>query len=170
VTHHEPAYFGVLADWVERGELDVVQVHYSILTREAERRILPAAAERGMAVLVNMPFEKARLLKLVEGRALPGFAQEWGVRSWPQLFLKWVISHPAVTCALPATSNPQHVLDNMGALRGPLPDQGMRARLVKFMEAIPGFAELSGMPWYPEKRYSGITGRAQSALRQRSGG
>ena len=123
-----------------------------------------------LAVLVNMPFEKARLLNLVEGRALPSFAEEWGAHSWAQLFLKWVISHPAVTCALPATSNPRHMIDNLGAMRGPLPDQSMRARLVKFMEGIPGFAELSRMPWYPEKQYSGITGKAQSALRQRAGG
>ena len=81
VSHHELPAFPELAGWVERGDLDVVQVHYSIAAREAEQRILPAAAERGMAVMVNMPFEKGRLFKLVEGRSLPDFAREIGVRS-----------------------------------------------------------------------------------------
>ncbi|MEW6721139.1 MAG: aldo/keto reductase, partial [Thermodesulfobacteriota bacterium] len=145
VTHHELPYFGPLGDWVERGELDFVQVHYSIHTRMAEERILPAAADRGMGVLVNMPFEKARLFKIVEGRPLPDFAREIGAENWAQFFLKWVVSHPAVTCALPATSNPDHETENIGALRGPLPDREMRARMVKHMETIPGFDRLASM-------------------------
>ncbi len=161
VTHHELPYFGVLADWVEKGQVDFVQVHYSIHTRLAEQRILPAAAERGVAVLVNMPFEKARLFKITEGQRLPDFAKEIGVENWAQFFLKWVISHPAVTCAIPATSNPDHESENIGALRGPLPDQDMRARMVKHMETIPGFAKLAEMAPYPDRRYNGIINRAR---------
>jgi diketogulonate reductase-like aldo/keto reductase len=153
VTHHEVAYFPALANWVERGDLDFVQIHYSIVTREAEQRILPAAADRGTAVLVNMPFEKARLFKLVQGRPLPDFASEIGAQSWGQFFLKWVISHPAVTCVLPATANPDHVTDNVGALRGGLPDRKMRERMLKHMESIPGFNQLVQMAPYPEKIY-----------------
>ena len=93
VSHHELTAFGEVADWVERG----------------------------MAVMVNMPFEKGRLFKLVEGRALPDFAREIGVQSWGQYFLKWIVSHPAITCVLPATANPKHAADNMGALFGLLP-------------------------------------------------
>lgn len=155
VTHHELPYFAALAGWVERGEIDFVQVHYSIHTRQAEERILKAAADRGIAVLVNMPFEKARLFKIVEGRPLPDFAREIGAENWAQFFLKWVISHPAVTCAIPATTNPDHMSENIGALRGPLPDAELRARMVRHMETIPGFAELAQMPSYPGKQFQG---------------
>lgn len=162
VTHHELPYFPALAQWVERGTLDFVQVHYSIQTRLAEERILPAALDKGTAVQVNMPFEKARLFKLVEGRPLPDFAKELGIANWAQYFLKWVISHPAVTCAIPATNNPEHQSENIGALRGPLPDQEMRKRMLRHMETIPGFDKLHETPPYPGKTYNGIIRRAQS--------
>jgi len=162
VTHHELPYFGPLADWVEKGNLDFVQVHYSIHTRNAEERILPAAADKGVAVMVNMPFEKARLFKVVEGHTLPDFAKEIGASNWAQFFLKWVISHPAVTCAIPATTNPDHESENIGALRGPLPDREMRARMVRHMETIPGFDRLAAMPPYPGKTFNGVIRRAQS--------
>lgn len=168
VTHHETVYYDALASWVERGNLDFVQVGYSIFNRVAEQRVLPAAADQGTAVLVNMPLEKARLMKVVENQPLPDFAAEIGAESWAQFFLKWVLGHPAVTCALPATSNPDHVVDNVAAMRGPLPDEAMRARMVQHMETIPGFAEIGRMPWYPDKRYPGIIARAQGALRART--
>jgi diketogulonate reductase-like aldo/keto reductase len=169
VTHHEPSYFWPLAEWVERGEVDFVQVHYSIHTRMAEERILRAAADRGVAVLVNMPLEKGRLHRIVEGQPLPDFAQELGIETWSQYFLKWVIANPLVTTALPATSNPDHVLENVGAMRGPLPDQEMRARMVRHMESIPGFDRLADMPWYPGKSYPGLVATAQAAVRSRRG-
>jgi diketogulonate reductase-like aldo/keto reductase len=160
VSHHELGYFPELATWVEDGDLDVVQVHYSISVRDAEQRILPAAAERGMAVMVNMPFEKGRLFELVKGRALPDFAREIGVQSWGQYFLKWIVAHPAITCALPATANPRHAADNMGALYGPLPDQAMRARMLRHMESIPGFDAVSRTAPYPGRKYPGVIERA----------
>ncbi len=163
VTHHELPYFNALAQYVEQGQIDFVQVHYSIAIRNAEERILPAALDKGVAVQVNMPFEKARLFKLVEGRPLPDFAKEIGAANWAQFFLKWVISHPAITVAIPATSNPDHQAENIGALRGPLPDKEMRARMVKFMETIPGFDKLGSTPPYPGKAYNGIIRRAQNA-------
>ncbi|MBK8325485.1 MAG: aldo/keto reductase [Betaproteobacteria bacterium] len=163
VTHHEFPYFGALAGHVERSDLDFVQVHYSIQARQAEERILPAAMDKGTAVLVNMPFEKARLFKLVEGRALPDFAKELGIANWAQFFLKWVISHPAITVAIPATNNPAHQSENIGALKGPLPDKAMRDRMVKHMETIPGFDALQSTPPYPGKAYNGIIRRAQAA-------
>lgn len=166
VTHHELPYFSALAGWVEKGDLDFVQVHYSIHTRLAEERILPAALDRGTAVLVNMPFEKARLFKIVEGRKLPDFAREIGVENWAQYFLKWVISHPAITCAIPATTNPDHQSENIGALRGLLPDKEMRTRMVKHMETIPGFDKLAEMLPYPGKAYNGVIRRAQNLRRE----
>jgi diketogulonate reductase-like aldo/keto reductase len=168
VTHHETPYFPILADWVESGNVDFVQVHYSIHTREAEQRVLRAALDHGVGVLVNMPLEKARLHKVVEGRPLPSFARELGVETWSQFFLKWVIAHPAVTCALQATSNPDHLAENVGALLGPLPDPGMRERMVRHMESIPGFDQIARMPWYPGKHYAGVINRALAATRART--
>jgi diketogulonate reductase-like aldo/keto reductase len=102
-----------------------------------------------------MPFEKARLFKIVEGQPLPDFAKEIGAENWAQFFLKWVISHPAVTCAIPATTSPDHMSENIGALRGPLPDAAMRARMVRHMESIPGFEKLAEMVSYPGKQFHG---------------
>jgi diketogulonate reductase-like aldo/keto reductase len=168
VTHHESPYQPLLAGWIERGGIDFVQVNYSIATRGAEDRVLPAAADRGVAVLVNMPLEKARLHKLVAGRPLPDFAGEIGITTWSQFFLKWVMAHPAVTTVLAATSDPEHARENVGALKGPLPDREMRRRMLRHMETVPGFADVARMPWYPDKRYPGLIGRAQSEIRART--
>jgi len=156
ITHHEPVYFAPIVQWIERGNLDFVQVRYSIAQRQAEERILPAAVERGVAVLANMPFKKARLFELVKGQPLPAFAREIGCEHWAPFFLKYVISHPGVTAAIPATTNPDHMAQNMGALRGALPDQAMRARMVQHMESIPGFDKLTQTPWDPGKQFSGL--------------
>jgi diketogulonate reductase-like aldo/keto reductase len=156
VTHHDPLYFAAIENWIEKGDLDFVQVRYSIRQREVEDRILPAAGARGTAVLVNMPFEKARLFEVVKGQPLPAFAREIGCENWAQFFLKYVISHPAVTCAIPATTNPNHVVENMGALRGALPDSALRTRMVQHMESLPGFDKLLQMPWYPGKQFNGL--------------
>jgi diketogulonate reductase-like aldo/keto reductase len=169
ISHFETPYLAILTSLVEKGDLDFVQVNYSIFNRHAEERLLPAAADRGVSVLTNMPFEKARLFKIVEGRPLPDFAKEIGAENWAQFFLKYVISHPAVTCALSATSNPAHATENVGALRGNLPDAGMRTRMVRHMETIPGFDAIAEMKWYPDKQaqYQGVIGRAQAALKAR---
>jgi len=168
VTHHEPAYFDLLADWLERAELDFVQLHYSIASRSAEERLLKVAADRGVAVLVNMPLEKARLHAFVGDRPVPAFAREGGIETWSQYFLKWVISHPAVTAALPSTSNPEHLDDNVAAMRGELPDWRLRRRMLRHMESMRGFGALTRTPWYPGKRYRGLVTQAQGALRRRS--
>jgi diketogulonate reductase-like aldo/keto reductase len=156
VTHHEALYNAPMEWWIENGDLDFVQVRYSIFERSVEERILPAAAEQGTAVLVNMALEKARLFEVVKGQSLPGFAREISCENWAQFFLKYVISHPAVTAAIPATSNPDHLTENMGALKGPLPDNAMRARMVQHMESLPGFDRLGQMPWYPGKKFNGL--------------
>jgi len=168
VTHHEPAYYDLLADWVRRGNLDFVQVHYSIHTRVAEEKIFPIARETRTAVLVNMPLEKARLHAVVGNRPVPDWAREFGIETWSQFFLKWVISHPDVTCAIPATSNPDHVRENVQAMRGPLPDPDTRERMVRYMEGIEGFDQIASMPWYPGKSYRGLVSRAQQAIDDRS--
>lgn len=157
VTHHDlPLYAAPMERWIRNGDLDFVQDHYSIFERGVEDRILPAAAEQGTAVLVNMPFEKARLFEVVQGQPLPGFASEIGCENWAQFFLKYVISHPAVTAAIPATTNPDHVTENMGALKGVLPDNQMRTRMVQHMQTLPGFAQIAQIPWYPGKQFAGL--------------
>ncbi|WP_236038674.1 aldo/keto reductase [Belnapia arida] len=109
--------------------------------------MLPAAADRGVGVPVNQPLEKTRLMRVVEGVALPSLARENGATSWAQFFLKWAMGHPAVTSVLYGTSNPDHAADNLQAMRGPVPDQAMRRRMVEHRETIPGFGEVGRMPW-----------------------
>lgn len=103
-----------------------------------------------------MPFEKARLFEVVRGQPLPDFAAEIGCENWAQFFLKYIISHPAVTAAIPATTNPDHVVENMSALSGSLPDRQMRDRMVRHMETLPRFEQIAQMPWYPGKQFSGL--------------
>jgi diketogulonate reductase-like aldo/keto reductase len=116
--------------------LDAVQFTYNILDREAERRLLPQAAERGLAVIVNRPFRRGQLFSLFGQHPLPSWAAEIDCGNWAQLFLKFVISHPAVTCAIPATSRAAHMQENMGALYGRLPDPAMRERMVRHVESL----------------------------------
>jgi diketogulonate reductase-like aldo/keto reductase len=116
--------------------LDFVQFTYNILDREAEARLLPLAAERGQAVLVNRPFRQQQLFRLFGHHPLPAWAGEIGCANWAQFLLKFIVSHPAVTCAIPATSRVDHMAENMGALYGPLPDQPMRERMVRYVESL----------------------------------
>jgi diketogulonate reductase-like aldo/keto reductase len=116
--------------------IDFVQFTYNILDREAEDRLLPLAAERGLAVIVNRPFRRGALFDLIAHRPLPGWAAEIGCANWAQLFLKFIVSHPAVTCAIPATSRVDHMRENMGALVGPMPDAAMRRRMVQDIEGM----------------------------------
>lgn len=156
VTHWNAEYYDTLERLVRGGNLDFIQFNYSVFSRSCEERLLPACADHGVAVLANMPFEKGRLFEVVEGRQVPDLAREIGIDSWAQLFLKFVISHPAVTASIPATSNPDHLADNMGALRGELPDEALRTRMVQHMEALDGFATTLRRPPYRGKAYGGV--------------
>ncbi|HVT45564.1 MAG TPA: aldo/keto reductase [Thermoanaerobaculia bacterium] len=109
--------------------LDFIQLSYNPIDREAERRLLPLAKDRGMAVLVNRPFQQGRLTRHLARHPLPGWAAETGARTWAQLILKFIASHPAVTCAIPATTIPAHARENMGAARGVLPGEAIRQRI-----------------------------------------
>jgi diketogulonate reductase-like aldo/keto reductase len=116
--------------------LDFVQVSYNLLDREAESRILPLARERGIAVIVNRPFREGDLVRTIMRKPLPPFASDVGATSWAQLILKFIISHPAVTCAIPATTRVDHVQENLGAARDPLPDAAWRAKLVSHVAKL----------------------------------
>ena len=117
-------------------QLDFIQINYSFGERRVEDRILPLAAEKGIAVIINRPFQRGRLFTATKDKALPEFVKEFGCTSWAQFFLKFVVSHPAVTCAIPATSKPKHMKDNMLAQQGRLPDTKERQKMIEFMASL----------------------------------
>ena len=133
VTHYHAGAYPELARVLATEELDFVQLNYSMAEREAEERLLPLAAEKHIAVLVNRPFAEGALFKHTRGKTLPSWAKEIGCASWAQFFLKFIIGHPAVTCVIPATSKVSHLSDNMQAGTGPLPDARMRAQMVQYL-------------------------------------
>jgi len=120
-----------LARIMRREPLDFVQVSYSLADRTVERDILPVAAERGIAVIANRPFDGGGMFGARTARPLPGWAREIDCTSWAEAFLKWIAAHPAITCAIPATSQPAHAAENVRALRGPLPDPALRRRIAE---------------------------------------
>ena len=115
---------------------DFVQLTYNIVDREVERRLLPLALERGIAVICNRPFQRGRLPDWLAGHPLPGWASEIGVSTWPQFLLKFIISHPAVTAAIPATRRVDHVRENKSAAFGPMPDAAMRRRMAEHVQSL----------------------------------
>jgi diketogulonate reductase-like aldo/keto reductase len=154
-------HLGTLSEWKEQGKvryigittshgrshteleqviktesLDFVQFTYNIDNRIAEQRLLPLAADRGMATLINRPFQRGSLFGKVKGEPLPAWAAEFDCKSWGQYFLKFIASHPAVTCSIPATSKVHHMVDNMAAGFGRLPDSEMRNRMIRHFESL----------------------------------
>jgi aryl-alcohol dehydrogenase-like predicted oxidoreductase len=134
VTHHLEGAHDELARVLATEPLDFVQLNYSIAERRAERRLLPLAAERRTAVIVNRPFAEGALFAAVRGAPLPSWAAEIGCSTWAHVFLKFVISHPAVTCVIPATRKVRHLVENMRAGVGPLPDETLRARMASVLD------------------------------------
>jgi aryl-alcohol dehydrogenase-like predicted oxidoreductase len=130
ITHYTTSSYPDLIAIIEGEKLDFVQFNYSVTTREAEKRLLPLCADKGVAVLVNRAFEDGNLFSQVQGRALPAWAAEFGAKSWAQVFLKFVLAHPAVTCVIPATGKIRNLVDNLGAATGALPDAKQRAQII----------------------------------------
>jgi diketogulonate reductase-like aldo/keto reductase len=136
ITHYTTGSLAELARILESETgIDFVQCGYSLASRDAESRLLPVAAARGVAVIVNQPFETGEMFRRVRGRALPEWAAEFDCASWAQLFLKYLIAEPAVTCVIPATGNPAHMEDNAKAGSGRLPDAAQRARIRQFWDS-----------------------------------
>jgi len=135
VTHYTDSAHDELARIVKTEPIDFVQVNHNIAARNAEKELLPAAADNGVATLINEPFESGRLFDRVRGHSVPEWAaSELGTDTWAQFFLKYIAGHPAVTCVIPATSDPEHARDNTRAGHGPMPNQRERDRMVRAFE------------------------------------
>ncbi|MGB0721402.1 MAG: aldo/keto reductase [Gammaproteobacteria bacterium] len=119
-----------------REAIDFVQLTYNILDREAEQRLLPLARERGIAVIANRPFRRGALIDALRNKPLPSWVEETGARTWPQFLLRFVVSHPALTCAIPATSRVDHMRENMAAGHGVLPDEPLRQRMARYVQSL----------------------------------
>lgn len=135
LTHYVVSAHDDLERLIRSEEIDFIQVNFSIQTRNAEKSLLPLAQEHGVGVLINRPYEGGSLFRRVKGKELPAWAKEWDIASWGQFFLKYIVSNPAVTCAIPATSKLHHLEDNMGAAFGRLPDEKTRKKMVAYFEA-----------------------------------
>lgn len=136
ITHYRADAHAELERVLGEEKFDWLQVNYSLAEREAEDRLLPFCRDRGIAVMVNRPFADGALFARVRGQPLPGWAEEIGCRSWGQFFLRYVISHPAVTCVIPATSKPPHMTDNAAAGQAPLPDERQRRRMADYWQSL----------------------------------
>jgi aryl-alcohol dehydrogenase-like predicted oxidoreductase len=128
--------YGEFEQVIKREPLDFIQVDYALDNRDAGQRIIPLAGDRGVAVMINLPFGRGRLFTAVQGKTLPDWAGEFDCKTWAQFFLKYIVSHPAITCAVPGMAKPEYVVDNLGAARGRLPDAATRRKMEQFIDTL----------------------------------
>ncbi|GAA4752807.1 aldo/keto reductase [Flavisolibacter ginsenosidimutans] len=136
ITHYLDGSHEALANVIRKESVDFVQFNYSVLSRHAEKFLLPLCAERGVATLINRPFGEGSLFRKVADKPLPPWAAELGIDNWGAYFLKFILSHPAVTCVIPATGNVNHAMQNLQAGEGSLPDQDTRQKMAAYIEAL----------------------------------
>jgi diketogulonate reductase-like aldo/keto reductase len=136
ITHYHAGGHAELERLVRRGGIDFVQVNYSLAEPQAGARLLPASAEARVAVIVNRPFAEGGMFGRVKGKAVPEWAREAGCATWAQFFLKWILADPAVTCVIPGTRKPRHVVDNLGAMAGAPPDAALRKRMTEHYNSL----------------------------------
>jgi diketogulonate reductase-like aldo/keto reductase len=136
ITHYTASAYAEVERTLKSAPYDFLQINYSLGERDSERRLLPLAQERKVAVIINRPFAEGALFRKTKNRPLPAWASELGIATWAQFFLKWIISHPAVTCAIPGTGNPKHMADNLGAGLRPLPDAAARKRMAEYFDQL----------------------------------
>lgn len=136
ITHYASSAYGDMEQIMRAEALDFVQINYSIEDREAERRLLPLAADRGVAVLVNLPFGQGSLFRTLPRTPVPAWLREAGCETWSQVLLKFALSHPAVTCVIPGTGNPAHMLENCNAGLPPMLDEALREKLTKCWDSL----------------------------------
>src|SRR5688572_26402543 len=136
ITHYNSSAYAEVERLLNTGQYDFLQINYSLGERESERRLLPLAREKNIAVIANRPFAEGALFRRVKGKPLPPWAGELGIASWAQYFLKWIVSHPAVTCAIPGTGKPEHMKDNLAAGAGALPSESQRKQMAEAFDAL----------------------------------
>jgi diketogulonate reductase-like aldo/keto reductase len=135
ITHYTSSAYAEVERWLKTKQYDFLQINYSLGERESENRLLPLAQELQVAVIANRPFAEGALFRRVKGKPLPPWAAALGIESWAQYFLKWIVSHPAVTCAIPGTGNPKHMQDNLGAGVGKLLSAEQRKQMTEHFDA-----------------------------------
>lgn len=135
ITHYTASAYAEVERALKTKQYDFLQINYSLGEREAEKRILDIAKDLRVAVIANRPFTEGALFRRVKGKALPPWAKDLGIASWAQYFLKWIVSHPAVTCAIPGTGNPKHMQDNLRAGAGKLPGAEQRKMMAEYFDA-----------------------------------
>lgn len=136
ITHYTTSAFDNMQQIMQQEEIDFIQIPYSIVSRQAEEKLLPLAADQGIGVIINQPYESGSLFRAVKDKELPAWAKDFDCESWGQFFLKFILSHPAVTCVIPGTDNPKHMRDNAGAGIGSLPDENTRERMAALMKEL----------------------------------
>jgi len=136
ITHYTSSAYAEIERLLKAERYDFLQINYSLAERESEARLLPLASERKVAVITNRPFAEGAMFRRVRGKPLPEWAKEAAIASWAQYFLKWIVSNRAVTCAIPGTGRAEHMLDNLAAGTGPLPDQSLRRRMAAHFDSL----------------------------------
>jgi diketogulonate reductase-like aldo/keto reductase len=136
ITHYMVSAYPELMRLIKKEQPDFVQFNYNMKVRDAEKQLLPFCKDNGTAVIINRPFNEGRLFDLVKEKSLPAWIKEYDVHNWAQFFLKYIISHPAVTCAIPATSRPEHMQENIRASYGLLPDEMSRKKMAEFFDKL----------------------------------
>ena len=136
ITHYTASAYPEVERWLKTGQYDFLQINYSLAEREAEKGLLHKAKDQGVAVIINRPFAEGALFRKTKGKPLPPWAAEIGVQSWAQYFLKWIVSHPAVTCAIPGSGKPEHMRDNLAAGTGALPDEAQRKKMREHFDSL----------------------------------
>ena len=135
ITHYTESAYSTIEDILKNNAVDFLQINYSMLSRTAEERLFPLAKEKGVAIVINQPFEEGALFQRVKGKTLPAWASDFDCGSWGQFFLKFILSNSAVTCVIPGTSKPHHMADNAGAAFGKLPDENQRQQMIRFINS-----------------------------------
>ena len=136
ITHYTSSAYAEVEKWLKKEKYDFLQINYSLAERESGKRILELCKDRNIAVIANRPFAEGAMFRRVRGKPLPPWAAEIGVASWAQYFLKWIVAHPAVTCAIPGTGKPEHIADNVAAGFGRLPDEKMRKQMAEYYDSL----------------------------------